>query len=169
MLRVGLARMLARKPQLVLLDEPFTGLDRQLTRELIDALVFWNQTLGFTMIAVDHEAEVLRRLVRGRPLSLRMGRSCSAASGRIFIVPLRPRYCFTFGPTLMPVASATRCPDEVKGQQSLRRQSISLPIPKHNCAIAASSTRLPPRPCKARRSSSRLSMTFDARRIAGPP
>jgi ABC-type sulfate/molybdate transport systems ATPase subunit len=60
--RVSLARMLARKPPLVLLDEPFAGLDRQSVRELIDDLVLWRQTLGFSMIAVDHQAEVLQRL-----------------------------------------------------------------------------------------------------------
>jgi ABC-type sulfate/molybdate transport systems ATPase subunit len=60
--RVSLARMLARKPPLVLLDEPFAGLDRQLVRELIDDLVFWNRSIGFSMIAVDHQAEVLQRL-----------------------------------------------------------------------------------------------------------
>ena len=54
--------MLARKPPLVLLDEPFAGLDRQLVRELIDNLVVWSQTVGFSIIAVDHQAEVLRRL-----------------------------------------------------------------------------------------------------------
>jgi ABC-type sulfate/molybdate transport systems ATPase subunit len=54
--RVSLARMLARRPPLVLLDEPFAGLDRQLVRELIDDLVFWSQTVGFSMIAVDHQA-----------------------------------------------------------------------------------------------------------------
>jgi len=71
--RVSLARMLARKPPLVLLDEPFAGLDRQLVRELIDALVFWSQTIGFSMIAVDHQAEVLRRLCPQQVVVLEQG------------------------------------------------------------------------------------------------
>ena len=72
--RVGLARMLARKPSLVLLDEPFAGLDRQLVRELIDDLVFWGQTIGFSMIAVDHQAEVLKRLCPQQAIVLEQGR-----------------------------------------------------------------------------------------------
>ena len=72
--RVSLARMLARKPPLVLLDEPFAGLDRQLVRELIDDLVFWSQTIGFSMIAVDHQAEVLRRLCPERAVVLEQGK-----------------------------------------------------------------------------------------------
>ena len=71
--RVGLARMLARKPPLVLLDEPFAGLDRQLVRELIDDLIFWGQTLGFSMIAVDHQAEVLKRLCPEQAIALENG------------------------------------------------------------------------------------------------
>ena len=71
--RVGLARMLARRPRLVLLDEPFAGLDRQHMRELIDDLVLWNQTMGFTMIAVDHQAEVLKRLCPSRAIVLERG------------------------------------------------------------------------------------------------
>src|SRR5262249_29067332 len=72
--RVSLARMLARKPPLVLLDEPFAGLDRQLVRELIDDLIEWSQLIGFSMIAVDHQAEVLRRLCPHQALVLEQGR-----------------------------------------------------------------------------------------------
>jgi branched-chain amino acid transport system ATP-binding protein len=54
--------MLARRPPLVLLDEPFNGLDRQLVRELLEALIVWRREIGFSMIVVDHDAEILERL-----------------------------------------------------------------------------------------------------------
>ena len=72
--RVAMARMLARRPSLVLLDEPFTGLDRHLVRELIDDLLLWSRSPGFSMIVVDHQVEVLRRLCPEDVMVLEGGR-----------------------------------------------------------------------------------------------
>ncbi|HUY18878.1 MAG TPA: ATP-binding cassette domain-containing protein [Candidatus Binataceae bacterium] len=60
--RVALARMLARRPPLVLLDEPFGALDLPTLNDLADAILQWQRKLGFTMVAVDHRAEILGRL-----------------------------------------------------------------------------------------------------------
>lgn len=71
--RVALARMLARKPVLVLLDEPFAGLDRHLVREFLTAIADWQRRLGFTMLVVDHQADVLARLCT-RAIAIEHGR-----------------------------------------------------------------------------------------------
>jgi ABC-type sulfate/molybdate transport systems ATPase subunit len=89
--RVSLARMLARKPPLILLDEPFTGLDRQSVRELIDSLVSWSRTMGFSMIAVDHQAEVLQRLCPQRALVIEQGRIVQqGAWAELYSAPATP-------------------------------------------------------------------------------
>jgi molybdate transport system ATP-binding protein len=77
--RAALARMLARRPPLVLLDEPFTALDRPTVSALIDALLEWHSKLGFMLIAVDHRAEILEKLCT-RAVVIESGRLVHEAS-----------------------------------------------------------------------------------------
>lgn len=60
--RVALARSLAAQPSLILLDEPFTGLDRQLHDELVSETKELLSTEGTTAILVTHDIDEARTL-----------------------------------------------------------------------------------------------------------
>ncbi|WP_028584292.1 ABC transporter ATP-binding protein [Desulfogranum mediterraneum] len=53
--RVGLARALQLEPEIVLYDEPTTGLDPVMTREIYDLFARTQQRLGYTAIIVSHD------------------------------------------------------------------------------------------------------------------
>lgn len=55
--RIALARALARGPALVLLDEPFSGLDSYLKTEVRDATLAALRAAGTTALIVTHDAE----------------------------------------------------------------------------------------------------------------
>ena len=55
--RVALARSLAPRPALLLLDEPLSALDRNLRRETRDELVRLQRALGIAFILVTHDQE----------------------------------------------------------------------------------------------------------------
>lgn len=57
--RVGIARALAPKPDVILFDEPTSALDPELVGEVLDTIASV-ATLGITMIIVTHEMHSLR-------------------------------------------------------------------------------------------------------------
>jgi energy-coupling factor transport system ATP-binding protein len=71
--RVALAGMLARRPDVVVLDEPFAGLDDLARRGLIAVLRRLRSEVGLTLIVVSHDTEGAEPLV-DRVVTLAHGR-----------------------------------------------------------------------------------------------
>jgi sulfate transport system ATP-binding protein len=71
--RVALARTLAVEPRILLLDEPFGALDRQVREELRGALRRIHDTLGMTTLFVTHDQEEAAALA-DRAVLLERGR-----------------------------------------------------------------------------------------------
>lgn len=65
--RVCIARALAKKPEILFLDEPTGALDEKTGREVLDCLMQQKAQLGFTMIMVTHNqniAEMAQKVIK---------------------------------------------------------------------------------------------------------
>ena len=79
--RVALARALVGSPRLLLLDEPFSSLDRDLRVSLRQELVILQQRLGVTTIYVTHDTEDAAVLAK-RTIVMRAGTIEGESSSR---------------------------------------------------------------------------------------
>jgi ABC-type dipeptide/oligopeptide/nickel transport system ATPase subunit len=62
MQRAALARILAVKPELLLLDEPFSAQDIESQQNLLNLFLEINKNFGITMICITHNLKLLRKL-----------------------------------------------------------------------------------------------------------
>jgi phospholipid/cholesterol/gamma-HCH transport system ATP-binding protein len=53
--RAGLARALVMEPEIILFDEPTTGLDPLMAKSIHDLIVTMHRRFGFTAVMVSHE------------------------------------------------------------------------------------------------------------------
>ena len=70
--RVGIARALVSKPPVLLADEPTGNLDPELSREIMELFLQFNQ-VGVTLLVATHDIDLVNRLGR-RIVKLRDGR-----------------------------------------------------------------------------------------------
>jgi ABC-type Mn2+/Zn2+ transport system ATPase subunit len=61
--RVFIARALAQQPQVLLLDEPTTGLDITTQHNVIELVQHLHQELGLTVLLVTHDINMIRTRV----------------------------------------------------------------------------------------------------------
>jgi len=59
MKRVELGRALALEPRLLILDEPFAGMNMEEKEDMVRFLLELNQTWGLTMILVEHDMSII--------------------------------------------------------------------------------------------------------------
>ena len=70
--RVGIARALVSKPPVLLADEPTGNLDPELSREIMELFVQFNQ-VGVTLLIATHDVDLINSFDK-RIINLRNGR-----------------------------------------------------------------------------------------------
>ena len=122
--RVALARALAIKPKLILLDEPFSALDAVLREELRTEVVGLLRELGSTAILVTHDRE--EALVSSdRVILMRDGKVAqNGTPEEVYGAPISPEIAASTGdvlilPAQLSGAGATSHPLSLEGMTSV--------------------------------------------------
>ncbi|MEQ8214131.1 MAG: ATP-binding cassette domain-containing protein, partial [Smithellaceae bacterium] len=79
MKRVELGRALALEPRLLILDEPFAGMNLEEKEDMVRFLLELNQTWGLTMILVEHDMSIVMSISK-RVMVLNFGEKLGEGS-----------------------------------------------------------------------------------------
>jgi D-methionine transport system ATP-binding protein len=90
--RVGIARALATQPRILLCDEPTSALDLETTGATLALLDDLHRRLGFTMVVITHEMEVVKALCDRVAV---MARGEIVEQGTVYDVFASPRHELT--------------------------------------------------------------------------
>jgi ABC-type glutathione transport system ATPase component len=89
--RVGIARALARRPELVIADEPTSALDVSIQAEIIRLLQELHQSAGVSLVVISHDLALVGELCQ-RVVVMREGRVVEAGAVDQVLFDPRERY-----------------------------------------------------------------------------
>jgi oligopeptide/dipeptide ABC transporter ATP-binding protein len=88
--RVGIARALAARPEIVIADEPLSALDVSIQAQVLNLLISLQEQQGITYLFVTHDLDVARHISQ-RTAVMYLGRVVEyAATADVFAEPLHP-------------------------------------------------------------------------------
>ena len=108
--RVGLARALAQKPDLLIADEPTAGLDVSIQGDVLNLLLELQQELGLGVIVITHNLNIVRHVAQEMAI-MYLGRFVEQGLSRLIFQ--QPRHPYTAAllaanPSTNPRAAAQR-------------------------------------------------------------
>lgn len=90
--RVGIARALATRPEVLLCDEATSALDPKTTRDILNLLKSIHDQMGITMILITHQMEVVRQICTRVAI---LDKGCLAEHGSVADVFAKPSEAIT--------------------------------------------------------------------------